>query len=66
MLWGSFLGDFERQDSKEGKNFSIVILKEVSMWEGSENEKSKEFQFYCESAGWHFVCAEKCRQVFVE
>ena len=58
---GSFWG-FERQTPKKVK-FSIVILKEVSMWEGSENEKSKEFQFYCESAGWHFVCAEKCRQV---
>ena len=58
---GSFWG-FERQTPKKVK-FSVVILKEVSMWEGSENEKSKEFQFYCESAGWHFVCAEKCRQI---
>ena len=58
---GSFWG-FERQTPKDVK-FSVAILKDVSMWEGSENEESRNFQFYCESAGWHFVCAEKCRQI---
>lgn len=43
--------------------FSVVILKDVSMWEGSVNEKSGDFQFYCERAGWHFACAEKCMQI---
>lgn len=58
---GGFWG-FERQTPKKVK-FSVVILKDVSMWEGSVNDKSVDFQFYCESAGWHFVCAEKSMQI---
>lgn len=58
---GGFWG-FERQTPRNVK-FSVVILKDVSMWEGSVNEKSGDFQFYCERAGWHFACAEKCMQI---
>lgn len=53
---------FEKQEPRDIR-FSVAILGDVSVWEKSENEQSEEFRLYCESAGWHFLFAEKSMQI---
>lgn len=53
---------FERQAPRDIR-FSVAVLGDVSLWAKNDNKQSEEFRFYCESAGWHFLLADKSMQV---